>query len=74
MSTFSLQTKKDVRTDNDARASEKDKPRESVGGPNGIANSHLGFQWVAARGDGKHKTYRKWGHRRRQFVGSGDLK
>lgn len=63
MRTFSLQVK-EVRTKKGPRVGKRDKPREGVRGPNGIADSHFGFQRVAARGDGKHKTHRKWGHRR----------
>ena len=53
---------------------ERDKPRDGVGGPNGVANTHFGLQWVAARGDREHKTHRKRGDRWRQLVGCRDLK
>ena len=73
MSTFSLRAKH-VRTGKKPRMAKKDEPREGVRGPNGIANSHFDFQRIAARGDRKYKTGRKWSHRRRQLIGRGDLK
>lgn len=71
MSTFSLPAGS-VRTLK-SRTGKRDKPRDGVGGPNGVANNHFGLQRVAARGDRKHKTHGEWGHRGRQFVGCGDL-
>ena len=51
----------------------RDQPRNRFGGPNGIANGHFGPQRVTSGGDGKHKAHGEWGHRRRQFVGCGNL-
>jgi len=65
--TFPLQAK-DMRTSDAPRVGKRNKPREGVGGSNCIANGHLGFQRVATRRDGEHKTHGKWGHRRRQLI------
>ena len=63
-----------MRTGKGSRTAKRNEPREGVRRPDGITDSHFDFQRVAARGDRKHKTRRKWGHRRRQFVGCGDLR
>ena len=73
MSTLSLQVEH-VNMWERSTVGERDKPRDGVGGPNGIANTHFGLQRVAARGDREHKTHRKRCDRRRQLVGCRDLK
>ena len=55
------------------RVGMRNQPRDCFGGPNGVANGHFGSQGVTSGGDGKHETHGKRGHRRRQFVGCGDL-
>ena len=61
MRTFSLQPN-GVRTGKGPRTRERNKPREGVGGSNGVTDRHFGFQRVATRGDGEHEADRKWGH------------
>lgn len=51
----------------------RDRPWNCSGGPNGITNGHFGPQRVTSGGDGKYEAHGEWGHRRRQFVGCGNL-
>jgi hypothetical protein len=52
----------------------KDKPRERVTGPNGIANGEFGFQGVTVGGKSEDEGHGERCHRRRQLVGGGDLR